>query len=57
VLLTCDFCSATVDPTTDPASALTWSSSLERGVAHHMCVPCTRAQVRDIEAKFALNAR
>ena len=55
--LTCDQCAATVDTLADPGTALGWATSVERGVPDHICVPCTRAQVRDIEAKFAMGIR
>lgn len=52
--LACDLCSATVDTTSDPGTALTWATSVEAGVTRHLCTACTRAQVRDIEAKLEL---
>jgi hypothetical protein len=55
--LTCDQCAATVDTLAEPGTALGWATSVERGLTHHICVPCTRAQVRDIEAKFAMGVR
>jgi hypothetical protein len=55
--LTCEQCAATVDTLADPGKALGWATEIERGVTHHICIPCTRAQVRDIEAKFAIGVR
>ena len=55
--LTCEQCAANVDTLADPGTALGWATEIKRGVTHHICVPCTRAQVRDIEAKFAIGVR
>ncbi|WP_168929625.1 hypothetical protein [Nocardioides sp. GY 10127] len=48
-MATCDFCGVVED---DPAGALTWATSVEKGVRRSYCTDCSREHLRSLEAKL-----
>ena len=48
----CTRCGRTRRPDDDPATALAWVSTRERGTLRWLCPDCARQHVRDIEGKL-----
>jgi transposase-like protein len=48
----CARCGRTRSPDDDPATALAWVSTRERGTLRWLCPDCARRHVRDIEGKL-----
>jgi hypothetical protein len=48
----CIRCGHARAPGDDPATALAWVSTRERGVLRWLCPDCARQHVRDIEGKL-----
>ena len=46
---TCSFCGRVE---TDPATTLSWTTSVENGVTRLYCVECSRANLRAMEGKL-----
>ncbi|MFB9688564.1 hypothetical protein [Amycolatopsis plumensis] len=48
----CTRCGRTRTAADDPATALAWVSTRERGALRWLCPDCARQHVRDIEGKL-----
>jgi hypothetical protein len=48
---TCDFCGRQEDDD-DPATALTWTTAVERGRTRTFCPTCSREHLRAMEGKL-----
>lgn len=49
---TCDFCGRRESEDDDPATALTWTTALERDRTRTFCPTCSREHLRAMEGKL-----